>query len=77
MINLSIMENNIPSILKVTRIMPIPKIKNPSPTDYRPISIIPILLKFLEKLVFDQLSHYLLSNNIIHDRQFGFKKGHV
>jgi len=76
MINLSIMENNIPSILKITRIMPIPKIKNPSPTDYRPISIIPILLKILEKLVFDQLSHYVMSNNIIHDRQFGFKKGH-
>jgi len=72
--NLSLKENSIPDILKISRIIPIPKKPNPTNVDFRPISIIPICLKLLEKLVYDQLSFYVNENKIINNRQFGFKK---
>jgi hypothetical protein len=44
--------------------------------DLRPISLIPCLSKVLEKVVCDQLTEYLEDNNILPERQSGFRKGH-
>jgi len=74
-VNMSLADNHIPVCLKTARIMPIPKIKNPSATDFRPISILPVFLKILEKIVYAQLSKYMFMNNYINERQFGFKTG--
>ena len=41
--------------------------------NYRPISILPILLKILEKMVYEQLIYYLESNNLLSDYQSGFR----
>ena len=56
--------------------MVIPMFKKGSHTDpgnYRPIALLPILSKVLERIVHDKLSSFLLT--WLHDSQSGFKKG--
>ena len=44
------------------------------PGNYRPISILPLLGKCIEYFVNQNLMEYLTNNNILSDRQFGFRK---
>ena len=44
-------------------------------TNYRPISLLPICGKILEKIVFDQVYSYLNSNNLLSKNQSGFRPG--
>ena len=46
-----------------------------SPSDYRPISITPILSKVFERLLAKRLNEFAESNNLFPDQQFGFRKG--
>ena len=43
-------------------------------TNYRPISILPILSKILEQLMQFRLVKYLEEQNIIYEHQFGFQR---
>ena len=43
--------------------------------DYRPISLLPICGKILEKIIFNQLHTYLHTNNLITKNQSGFRPG--
>ena len=43
-------------------------------TNYRPISVLPICSKILEKLMLTRLLDFLDKNNIIYKHQFGLKK---
>ena len=43
--------------------------------NYRPISLLPICGKILEKLIFNQLYSYLNTNNLITKNQSGFRPG--
>ena len=45
------------------------------PSDYRPISITPILSKIYERLLAKRLSAYAECNNLFPCQQFGFRKG--
>jgi hypothetical protein len=42
--------------------------------DYRSISLLPIVSKFIEKAICDQLAFYLETNNLLNGRQYGFRK---
>ena len=44
-------------------------------TNYRPISLLPILSKVYEKIIFKKLYNYLTSNNLISNNQSGFRPG--
>ena len=44
--------------------------------NYRPISILPVLSKVLEKHVHDCLSDFLHKLNLLHKTQSGFSAGH-
>ena len=44
--------------------------------NYRPISILPILSKILEKAVFHQLHSYLSENSLLSPYQLGFRANH-
>ena len=58
--NTSLKSGKFPSDWKVARIVPIPKGGDPeNPGNYRPISILPVLSKLLEKHLHDLLSRHL------------------
>ena len=46
------------------------------PTKYRPISLLSNISKIMEAVVQKQLQQFLLANNLISSRQFGFRTGH-
>ena len=75
--NLSFACGRIPSILKSSRVIPIYKGSgNPmSPSNYRPISILPVRGKILEKSIHKQIQE-TLGNDLIYKYQYGFRKGH-
>ena len=45
-----------------------------NPSNYRPISILPLISKVIEYFVHEQLLMYIEDNNILPDNQFGFRK---
>lgn len=44
-------------------------------TNYRPISLLPVVSKILERCIAERISEYLESNKLLTDRQFGFRSG--
>ena len=46
------------------------------PSNYRPILIIPVVAKVLERIVYNQLYHYLNENNLLSGHQSGFRSLH-
>ena len=44
--------------------------------NYRPISVLPTVARIFEKLVYDQMYAYFLNNDLLGDRQFGFRSLH-
>ncbi|KAM3962176.1 RNA-directed DNA polymerase from mobile element jockey [Aphomia sociella] len=76
-LNFSISSGMFPTSWKDAFIIPIPKKNNPSSFfDYRPISILPLLSKVLERLIHDQLNRFLTLNKLLDPYQSGFRKGH-
>ena len=45
------------------------------PSNYRPISILPVVSKLCERVVCSQLMDYLLSHSILCSEQYGFRPG--
>ena len=67
----------IPEALKAAQIILIYKADDPSEsTNYRPISILPILSKILEKVILKRLLDFLTKQDILNHSQFGFRKYH-
>ena len=50
--------------------------KRNDPTNYRPISVIPVVAKIFERVVYDQLYHYLTENCILSRYQSGLRSLH-
>lgn len=74
--NYSIKEGVFPSILKRAQIIPIHKSGPRNDiSNYRPISLLPTMSKIFEKLMNCRFAHYLESNKIFTNNQFGFRKG--
>ena len=44
--------------------------------NYRPISIIPVIAKVFERIVYDQLHDYLIDNNMLSNSHSGFRSLH-
>ena len=75
--NLSISSSSFPKSCKVAKLKPLYKkgSKN-DPQNYRPISILPILSKIIERVVHDQTNNFLGNNNILYKFQSGFRGKH-
>ena len=66
-----------PDELKVGKIVPLYKTGNKSVmSKYRPISILPTISKIFEKLLHKRIYQFFQRNEVIHDNQFDFRKGH-
>jgi hypothetical protein len=66
----------IPSALKISKIIPLHKSGDCSNMDnYRPIAMLNVFSKILEKIVCNRLGSFL-EKNILSEFQFGFRKGH-
>ena len=67
----------IPDSWKHAKITPLPKGGNDQiVTNYRPISLLPLLSKLIEKIVHKKLYAHLTENNLLDNRQGGFRPGH-
>ena len=61
--------------MKIAKVIPVYKAKDrQSMSNYRPISLLSVFSKVLEKAVYIKLSKYLESNNILFNSQYGFRK---
>lgn len=75
-INLSITSGVFPSVFKTAKVIPLYKSNDKANlNNYRPISLLSIISKVLEKCVKEQLQSFLENNSILSQRQFGFRKG--
>ena len=76
-VNLSIKSNTFPTDMKQARITPLFK-KNSkfNVGNYRPVSVLSVCSKVLEKAVNKQLYEYLSSNNILFEFQSGFRSSY-
>ena len=74
-INSSLETATVPALWKISKIVPIHK---SGPTDkevnFRPISILPILSKVMERAVQQQFLEYLETNKLLSKFQFGYRK---
>ena len=76
-INLSFKNGVVPDKLKLEKVIPIFKKNNRTdPSNYRPISLISVINKLMEKLMFKQINKFIEKHNIMYDYQFGFRKDH-
>ena len=75
LVNLSIETGIVPDKMKIARIIPIFKSgDNRLFSNYRPISVLPIFSKILERVVHNRLMNYLNINQILFKNQYGFRK---
>ena len=66
-----------PEKLKLAKVTPIFKSgKNELLTNYRPISALPCFSKGLQRIMCNRLYEYQTKNNLLFDKQYGFRKGH-
>ena len=75
--NLSIRLSSFPTNCKIAKLKPI--YKNGSKTDpqnYRPISLLPLISKVIEKVIHDQTQSYLSEKDILYKYQSGFRSNH-
>ena len=75
--NLSIKLSHFPHDCKLAKLKPLyKKGYKADPKNYRPISLLPIVSKIVEKILQDQTMEYFTDNKILYRYQSGFRKNH-
>ena len=73
--NSSFLNGVFPTRMKIAKVIPIHKKgKHSDVNNYRPISLLPVLSKCLERIMFNRLNSFLSKKQIITKSQFGFLK---
>ena len=73
-VNLSIMTENVPVSFKHARVVPLfKKGSTIDPGNYRPVSVLNVLSKILERAVCSQMNEYLDRRKILFENQSGFR----
>ena len=76
-VNLSIQSATFPEKWKFSKIVPLYKKDDPlNAKNYRPVALIPILSKVLERAIFIQMIQFLETNNLFHPSHHGYRPGH-
>ena len=72
--NLSVKYSIFPSDCKIAKLKPLfKKGSKTDPQNYRPISLLPLVSKIIEKVIHDQTQRFLDNNDIIYRYQWGFR----
>lgn len=75
LVKLSLRTSKFPEKMKYAKVSPIFKNGDKSnPNNYRPISVLPVLSKILEKIINKKLSYFLENKNLLFNNQYGFRK---
>ena len=75
--NLSLSTGSVPEQLKIAKVIPIYKKENAEIfSNYCPVSVLPYFSKILERLVFNRCMDYIDNNNLLNEKQFGFRPNH-
>ena len=75
--NQSFQSGTFPNKLKIARVISLFKKGNPElPSNYRPISLLPIFSKIFEKLMYIRLYRFLETHKILYSLQFRFQENH-
>ena len=73
--NLSLTQRIFPSQLKIANVIPLYKSDDPMLFDnYRPVSVLCVLSKVFEKIMYNRVSTFLEIFKILHENQYGFRK---
>jgi hypothetical protein len=76
-VNLSIQQATFPSLFKIAKVIPLFKKDDPLlPKNYRPVAILCILSKVIERVVFIQIVEYMNRNELFHPNHHGFRAHH-
>jgi hypothetical protein len=76
-VNLSIQHATFPSKYKIAKVIPLLKKDDPlEPKNYRPVAILCILSKVIERAIFIQIVEYMNTNELFHPNHHGFRAGH-
>ena len=76
-INLSFVQGTFPQELKIAKVSPLYKSGDAKKTNnYRPISLLSVFSKILEKCMSSRLMDHMTKNNILYKYQFGFRPKH-
>ena len=76
-LNLSLSQSTVPKAFKEARVVPLYKKGGRGEVgNYRPISILPVVSKIFERIVYDQLSKHLDKHNILYEYQSGFRRSY-
>ena len=74
-INMSFLTGVHPNLLKIVKVIPIHKGGSTQEVNnYRPISLLSIFDKIIEKLMHKRLYNFLLEHSTLYQNQFGFRK---
>jgi hypothetical protein len=67
-----------PQNRKIAKVIPVfkNKGKNFLYVNYRPISLLSIFSKIMERLIYDKVFDFLVRYGILFKSQYGFRKGH-
>lgn len=77
LVNFCLINSTFPSQWKEGRVVPIPKNATPNEhKDFRPITILPVLSKIIERIVDSQLRKHLNKYNLLPINQSGFRPNH-
>lgn len=76
--NLSIEKGIYPALWKEAKVIPLPKDSKGSldGPNSRPISLLPVLGKLLEKVITSRVQNYLFENNLLTNSQHAYRRGH-
>ena len=75
--NLSFASGKLPDSCKIAKLKPMYKKGSlTEASNYRPISLLPLISKVIEKVIHDQTSTFLNSRNLLYNYQSGFRKNH-
>ena len=77
-LNLSVMYGVFPSELKLAKVIPLYKANDPMIFfNYRPVSVLPVFSKILERIMYNQLLSFINKHKLLYAYQFGFRINHA